>query len=290
MAARPPAAISSGPRPGDALGGPRGQGFAPYVVCPLGDEQEREPSVGQLGGHLDVLRSHRRHPDGDLLAYGVVDELQRLAQTGSEARWQGDGVQAVIRHHLPAPHLPTDADDLAGALERLGVGHAVPPLDDLWARRPQSEDEPALAQGVDAGRGLGQERRRAGVDGQDGRADLDPLGLRRDVSHLTGPVEAVGLGHPHDVEAGAFEFGDVVGGLLDPSRVVEHRAQPHRDSSLRVAPDLVGRIGHRPTSLLPPHRGDAAVDRDHRTCQVGTGPRRQEDGGSRPCRRADRCA
>jgi hypothetical protein len=87
----------------------------------------------------------------------------------------------------------------------------VEALDHLRARRPETEDEPAVGQGVDAGGRHGQQRRRAGVDGQDAGAELHPLGAGRQVAEEADAVEAVGLGDPHQVEPGLLQVGDLGG-------------------------------------------------------------------------------
>ncbi len=80
---------------------------------------------------------------------------------------------------------------------------------------------------VDAGGRHGDQRRSAAVDGQDGRADLDALGLGGQVAHEARRVEAVGLGDPHHVEADLLELGDLAGGLLVASGVVQRHGDLH---------------------------------------------------------------
>ena len=141
----------------------------------------------------------------------MVDELQRLAEAGALPLGQRDLVaRPVVLDALAAPHLAADVDDLAGAAERLVVGDAVEALDHLRARRAEAEDAAAVGQGVDAGGGHGDQRRRAGVDRQDARRDLDVLGAGREVAHDADGVEAVGLGDPDHVEAGLLELDDLV--------------------------------------------------------------------------------
>ena len=80
--------------------------------------------------------------------------------------------------------------------QRLGVGHAVEALDHLRAARAEAEDRAAAGHVVEPGRGLQQRAGSARVDVEDRRADLDRLGLGREVAHQRGGVEAVRLGDP----------------------------------------------------------------------------------------------
>ena len=100
-----------------------------------------------------------------------------------------------------APSPPTEISMISQACEdRLRVRDAVPPFDHLRARRPEAEDAAAVGHGIDAGGGHRQERGRAGVDRQDARSDLDPLGSVAG-THQAGRIEAVRLGDPDRVEA-----------------------------------------------------------------------------------------
>jgi hypothetical protein len=128
---------------------------------------------------------------------------------------------------LAGPHLAAHVDDLAGASEGGVVLDAVPAFDDLGARGAEAEVAAPVGEGVDTCRGHGQQRGGAGVDGQNARGDLHGGGLGRHVTHEAGPVEAVGLGHPHQVEPGLFQFGDGVGRLLETAAVAELHADLH---------------------------------------------------------------
>ena len=116
----------------------------------------------------------------------------------------GSGIWTVSPSYvepLAPPHHAADVDVLLDARHRLLVGHAVEALDDLRAGGAEAADDAAVAHVVEPGERHRHQRRRAGVDVDDARADLDALGLGRQVAHLADGVEAVGLGHPHDVEA-----------------------------------------------------------------------------------------
>src|SRR5690606_39604573 len=114
-------------------------------------------------------------------------------------------------------------------------GDAVAALEPLGARGPEAEDDPAVGEGVEPGGGHGEERRWAGVDRQDRRADLDALGLGGDVAHEADAVEAVGLGDPDRVEAGLLERGDPLRRLLEAAGVAERHAEPQVTPSPRRA-------------------------------------------------------
>ncbi len=169
------------------------------------------------------------------------DQLERLAEAGALlGRERQRVVAAVVDDPLALPHLVADVDDLARPAERRLVGHAVEALDHLRARRAQAEDAAAVAHRVDAGGGHGDERRRARVDRQDGRADLDRLGGGGQVAHEAGRVVAVGLGHPYDVESGRLVVAHLRGRLLEPTGVGHlhrqlHAALPSPPADLRAA-------------------------------------------------------
>src|SRR5208283_6047981 len=94
-------------------------------------------------------------PDGDAGPDGVVDELERLAQSGALVRWERDVVRrpVVRQRRLAGPHVAADLDDLPGPGERAVVGHAVEALDHLGPRRAQAELAAATRNGIDAGGG-----------------------------------------------------------------------------------------------------------------------------------------
>ena len=75
MASRPPAEIISGPRAGSRLAAP-GQGMTPDVLGLVGYETDRQPPLGHLGSHGDVLLTQGRHPDGDPRPDRMGDDLE----------------------------------------------------------------------------------------------------------------------------------------------------------------------------------------------------------------------
>jgi hypothetical protein len=62
----------------------------------------------------------------------------------------------------------------------------VPALDHPRPGRAEPEDRPAPGDGVEPGRGLGEQRGCPRVDGQDRRSDLDPFGARGQVAQIVG--------------------------------------------------------------------------------------------------------
>ena len=126
-----------------------------------------------------------------------------LRQRHLDGRAVVDDLLALHRH-------PADVDVVADARHRLLVGHAVEPLDDLRARGTQPEDEATVGDEVETRCGLRHAGGGAREHVEDRRADLDRVGLRREVADLGHGVEAVGLGHPHDVEAGLFQLDHLV--------------------------------------------------------------------------------
>ena len=120
-----------------------------------------------------------------------------------------------------------DVDDLAGAAQRLVVGHAVEALDHLGPGGAEADHRAAAGDVVEAGRGLQQGARRAGVDVEDAGADLDGLGLRGEVAHQRRGVEAVRLGDPDRVEARLLQPGHLVGGLAGVPGVDERHRELH---------------------------------------------------------------
>ncbi len=213
-ATMPPATISRAPRSSERLALPAASGVAPGLVHLLGRVEERQPAVGVLRGALDVLLAQRRDVDRDRRTLGLGQHLQRLAEAEALVRREGQREHlAVVLDRLPADHRPDDLHHLAGAGERLVVGHAVPALDDLRTRGAETQDRAASGDVVEAG---GCRRERAGgarVDVEDRGADLQRLRLRGEVAHERGGVEAVDLCDPHRVQAGLLEGDDLVGGF-----------------------------------------------------------------------------
>ena len=174
MANSPPATTSSAGSVGStAWPGPSASASPHTSLRLLGHVEDRQPPVGDLGGHRDVLVADRRDVDRDARAHRMVDQLERLAEAGPLSFGQRQVVDAGVLDRLAPPHHPADLDDLAGAGERAVVGDAVEAFDHLRARRAEAEDGAAVGDGVEAGRGLAEARRRAAVDVEDARADFD---------------------------------------------------------------------------------------------------------------------
>ena len=164
-----------------------------------------QPSA-DLGRELDRLAADRADVDRDLVADRVDVELQRLALAGDALalhQRQRVVLALVLEPALAGDDLLDDLDVLAGAAPGLRVGDAVPALGDLRAGGAEAEDEAAAREGVD--RDAGHRRRGRGPrrDLEDRGAELDRLGLRREVGEHADRVGAVGLGRPDRVEAGA---------------------------------------------------------------------------------------
>ena len=113
-------------------------------------------------------------------------------------------------------------------------------------------------------------RRGAGVDRQDGGADLHRLGLRGEVSHQGGAVESVGLGHPDQIESGLFHLGDLGYRLFEPAGVAQVGRDLHASpftsmSQYRNAsavhlwsprdPRAARNLGRKATALSTNHKG-----------------------------------
>ena len=159
-------------------------------------------------------------------------------------------------------------DDLAGPAERLVVGHPVEPLDHLRPGGAEAEDRPAGGHVVQPGGGLQDRSRRAREDVEDARGDLEPLGLRGQVAHQRGRVEAVGLGDPDHVEAGLLELGHLVCGVARVAGVLEGVGELHR----LIVTVLLSRLQGGCLMSLGPARD--------RLVGVGRGPRRRCPGSS----------
>ena len=160
----------------------------------------------------------------------VVDDLERLAQARCPRRPAGGCGTPRRRGSSGASRAHTSRQISMISrvrVERAVVGHAVEALDHLGARGAETEDAATARHGIDAGRRHGDQRRRAAVDRQDGRADLDPLGLGGQVAHEARGVEAVGLGHPDDVEPDLLQLRRLAGRLLEPAGVVQRHGQLH---------------------------------------------------------------
>ena len=208
-----------------------------------GGEEDREPSVGDLGGEGDVLRALGAHDDRDLLAERMGDGLEGLAQSGA-ARVGERVVGAVVGDDvLPGDDLAHDVDVLAGAGQRLLEGLAVPAFDDLGAGHAEPEDEPAAGEVVHGDGGHAHGGGRAGRQLAQGGTQADPLGLRAPPGQRGEGVGAVGLGGPDRVVAQALGLGDQLDGVGGRPR----SPVPQLQSDLQILHGFLPRdVMHRP--------------------------------------------
>ncbi len=102
---------------GIALGATGGERRTPDVIRPLGDEEDREPAVGDARGHLDVLLPQRCDPYRDVAAHRVRQDLERLTQPGAlvTRQRQREVLPLVHQGRFASPDVATDVDDLASA-------------------------------------------------------------------------------------------------------------------------------------------------------------------------------
>ena len=187
-----------------------------------------------------------RPPDRDVGAHRVVDDLERLAEPGALTcgKRHLHRLAVVLELLLALPDHAAGLDVLLDAHHRLLVGHAVEAFDDLGSRGAEAEDEPAVADVVAAGSRHRHQRRGAGVDVEDAGADLDPVGLGRQVADLADGVEAVRLGDPDHVEAGLLELDhDLVDRLLELTGVVDRHRELHAVAP-SFGPGHAHRLGH----------------------------------------------
>src|SRR5204862_7070720 len=137
----------------------------PRLLERVGGEEDRDPAVADLGGHLHGLAADRADEDRDLVAQRMEVELQRLALAGRAGDVGGQRelvvLALVVERALARNDLADDLDVLAGAAPGLRVRHAVPALGDLRARGPEPEDEPPARELVDRDAGHGRRPRRA---------------------------------------------------------------------------------------------------------------------------------
>ena len=86
----------------------------------------------------------------------------------------------------------------------------MPTFDHLRPGHTQPQEEPAAAQLVEGRRGHRRHRRRAGMHLEDGRSDMDSVGLGRDPAEHGYRVGSIGLGGPDRVVVEALGFLDQV--------------------------------------------------------------------------------
>ena len=194
---------------------------------------QRQPAVGDLGGHRHVLRALGAEEDRDLPTERMGDHLEGLAEPGGALAAVGVLVELALELErlLASEHLADDLDVLAGASERLAVRLAVPALHDLRAGHAETEDEAALAQVVDGDGVHRRRRRRATGELHHAGAQLDRRRVRGEVGEWAERVGAPRLGRPHRVEAEALrllgQFDEVAGRQSAPV--------PPRESELHVS-------------------------------------------------------
>ena len=162
MARRPPAAICSGSSEGSRLAAPAAERRPEDLLDLVGDEEDRQPAVGHLGRHGDVLLAQRGDPDRDARAHRVVDDLERLAEPGPLAGRQRDVVRGAVvgERRLAGPDVAADLDDLAGAARAGGrrarrgsprsPGGPTRPARG-WQRPPETASMPAAVMAISVG-------------------------------------------------------------------------------------------------------------------------------------------
>jgi hypothetical protein len=105
---------------------------------------QRQPAVRDRRRQLDVPGPERRHVHRDAFADRMIDQLQRLAESGPEPLGQRDLViGASVLKPVAPPDRPADLDDLGRPGERRVIGDAVEALDHLRPGSAEAEDEPA---------------------------------------------------------------------------------------------------------------------------------------------------
>src|SRR5262249_28902809 len=124
-----------------ALREARADRFAIDLRSALRRVEDRQPPAGDLHRLRPALPPDGRHVARNLAA--VEDALQRLSEPARARAAIRDLIvlALVLDRPLTRPDLAQDVDVLTRAGERLPVRDAVPPLDDLRARRPEPADE-----------------------------------------------------------------------------------------------------------------------------------------------------
>ena len=204
--------------------------LAPGLLEGVDAEEDRDPAVADLGGHLDRFAPDRADEDRDLVAQRVEVELQRLALPSRQR--QLEVLALVVERALAGDDLADHLDVLAGPAPGLGVGHAVPAFGDLGAGRAEAEHEAAAGELVDRRPRHRRRGRRARRDLEDRGAEVDRRRLRREPGEDADDVGAVGLGGPDRLEAGPLGRLDDLDGLLpgradSPVSEVQSKLQRH---------------------------------------------------------------
>ena len=212
-------ARAAGPRPRSTSSptttGTRGDDVEPAERSPAGP-RPAATRAARIGSRLARrARARRRSPASRRRSRRSArgsSGRPRRGRAGSRARtgW------TVSRSALPGPSgsgsvkcSPSYCDRSRGAAPCRTISTYSRVRGSGWSKRtpcqpsetcgpdtPEPEPEPAAGQGVERRGGHRRHRRGAGRDLEDGRADVDPLGLRGDPGEHRGGVGAVRLGRP----------------------------------------------------------------------------------------------
>ena len=204
--------------------------LAPGLLEGVDAEEDRDPAVAISAAISTDLRPIAPTKTGISLRSGW--KLSFSALPSPSGQRQLVVLALVVERALAGDDLAHDLDVLAGAAPGLRVGHAVPALGDLRARRAEAEDEAAAGELVDRRPGHRRGGGRAGGHLHDRGAELDRLGLRGQPGEHADHVGAVGLGHPDRFEAGLSAAQHDLEGLLAartdaPVAEVESELQRH---------------------------------------------------------------
>ena len=202
--------------------------FAPDRVRLTWYEEDRQPTLGELGGKLHAAVAQRGQVDRNPGAAGVRQHLERLAEAGTFFWGQRQAIGfAAVFERVSTPDHATDFDDLSRPLHGPVVGDAMPAFDDLRPGGPESEDGSPFRQLVEPGSGLRQQRRRARVDRKDARAELHAVGAGCQIAQPRGRIVAIGLGHPDHVHAHFFELLHALDRLHEAIAIAETARETH---------------------------------------------------------------
>lgn len=208
---------------------PRAQVLDGGVLDVRGGREDEQRPVGDLTGLFEVLGADGGDVERDVLALGVHGQLDGLARAAGQRQRP---VLAVVGEPLTAHRLAYDLHVLAGTGERLVELDAVPALGDLRPGDAETEPEAAAGERVEGGGGHRGHRGLTGRNLEDGRADVDTLGLGGDPGEHCGRVRPVGLGGPAD-------------GVSEPVGLLRHGQIVRVHSGTPVAevdPELHGRF------------------------------------------------
>ena len=240
-------------------------------------EAEGEPSVGDLGGELDVGLGAGAEPDGQARVH-VQDGRQRLAEPrrSGPGVGQGDLLSFVPHRRLAREHLAHDGDVVpeppVGPPPRL----PVPALDDLGSRDTEAGDHPAApGEGVEGAHGHRGRRRGPRRELHDAGAEPDASGERGEIGQGRDGVRPVSLGRPHRIEPQPLGLEDLLHGQMElGTGITNAQSELHHDLLLAPfvptgAPSrcLGGSGALRPTSgRRPDHPGSVPAAAATKTC------------------------